>query len=190
MIDTKRNPADIVSRGVKPEELLPNRLWFSGPEFFTLDKDSWPSLKVGEKFILLSEIECRGNGVCMCDIICKEVEKNRHNDVFMCDVIDKENGNNCMCAVAINMEANIENNLQLEPFSSLFKLFRVTALVHKFVEKLKRNAKIKIKQAESKIEKMFLISIWALSIPKMSMLHQICGYGISSVYFIRRSMMT
>ena len=53
LIDTKRNPADIASRGVKPAELLSNRLWFSGPEFLTLDKDSWPSLKVGGKFILL-----------------------------------------------------------------------------------------------------------------------------------------
>ena len=48
LIDTKGNLADIVSRGVKPAELLSNRLWFSGPEFLTLDKDSWPSLKADE----------------------------------------------------------------------------------------------------------------------------------------------
>ena len=70
----------------------------------------------------------------------------------MCDVIDRENGNDCMCAVAINTEVNIENNLQLESFSSLFKFFRVTALVCKFVENLKRKVKI-IKQVENKIEK-------------------------------------
>ena len=126
----------------------------------------------------------------MCDVICKKVKKNKYNDICMCDVIDKKNGNNCICAIAINTEANIENKLQLNSFRSLFKLFKVTALVYKFVEKLKRKAKIKIKQVENKIEKMFLISIWALSIPKISMLHQICSYGISSMYFIRRSMMT
>ena len=82
LIYTKRNPADIVSCGVKPAELLSNRLWFSGPEFLTLDKDSWPSLKVGDKFILLSEIEGRGNDVYMCNVICKEDEKNRVNDVY------------------------------------------------------------------------------------------------------------
>ena len=71
----------------------------------------------------------------------------------MCDVIDRENGNDCKCAFATNAEANIENNLQLESFSSLFKLFRVTVLVYMFVEKLKRKAKIKIKQVEIKIEK-------------------------------------
>ena len=115
----------------------------------------------------------------------------------MCDVIDRENGNGCLCAVVINTEVNIENNLQLESFSSLFKLFRVTVLLYKFLERLKRKEKVKIKQVENKMflkdapeKKIFLISIWVLSIPKMSMLHEICGYGISSVYFIRRSMMT
>ena len=75
LIDTKRDPADIVSHRVKPAELLSNRLWFSGPEFLTLDKDSWPSLKVGEKFILLSEIESRGNDVCIVTSFAKRLRK-------------------------------------------------------------------------------------------------------------------
>ena len=54
-----------ISRRVKPAELLVNRLWFSGPEFLTLYKDSWPSLKVCNKFILFPEIEVRSNDVCM-----------------------------------------------------------------------------------------------------------------------------
>ena len=80
MIDTKRNLADIVLRGVKPAKLLSNRSWLSGPEFLILNKDSWPPLKVCDKFILLCEIESRGNDV-MCDVICKEDEKNRDNEV-------------------------------------------------------------------------------------------------------------
>ena len=64
-----------------------------------------------------------------CDVICKNDKKNRDNDVCMCDDIDRENGNDFMCVVAINTEVNIENNLQLESFSSLFKLFTVTVLV-------------------------------------------------------------
>ena len=124
LIDTKKSPADIVSRGVEPVKLLSNRLWFSGLEFLTSDEYSWPSLKVGEKFILLPEIE----SMCMCDVICKEDAKNRNNDVCMCDVINRENGNDYMCAVTINTEVNIENNLQLESFSSLFKLFKLRRL--------------------------------------------------------------
>ena len=57
-----------------------------------------------------------------------------------------------MCAVTINGEVNIEKNLQLGLFSSMFKLFRVIALVSKFVEDLKRKAKMRIKQAVNKIK--------------------------------------
>ena len=99
----------IVSNGVKPAELLSNRFWFSGPELLTLDKDSWPFLKVGDKFILLSEIESTDNDLCKCEVICKEGEKNRNNDVRMCDVIDGKNSNDCKCAVVINTEVNIES---------------------------------------------------------------------------------
>ena len=91
--------------------------------------------------------------MCMCDVICKQEEKNRDNDVCMGNVIDRENGNGCMYTVAISTEVNIENNVQVESFSSLFKLFRVTALIYKFAEKLKLKVKIKIKQVENKIEK-------------------------------------
>ena len=72
--------------------------------------------------------------------------------VCVTDVIDRENGNYCMCAVAINTEVNTENNLQLESFGSLFKLFRVMALVYKLVEKLEHKVKIKTKQVENKLE--------------------------------------
>ena len=57
-----------------------------------------------------------------------------------------------MRAVTINAEVNIEKNLQLGLFSSMFKLFRVTALASKFVENLKRKAKMRIKQAVNKIK--------------------------------------
>ena len=63
-------------------------LWFDGPEFETLDKDSWPSLKVGDKFKFFSENESKSNDVFMCNVICKESEKNRDNEVFLCDVMD------------------------------------------------------------------------------------------------------
>ena len=74
----------------------------------------------------------------------------------MCDVTDKENGNDIMSAVVINTEAYMENNLKLESFSSLFKLFRVIVFVDKLVEKLKLKIKVKIKKVENKIEKNIL----------------------------------
>ena len=80
MIDTNRNSVDIVSHGVKLAGLLTNRLWFSGPEFLISDKDSWPSLKVGDKFIIFSEIENRDNDVGMRNVICQEGEGKRGNE--------------------------------------------------------------------------------------------------------------
>ena len=102
-------------------------------------------MKIGDKFILFSQIRNRGNDVGMCDDICEEGEGNRDNDVCMCDVFDREKGNDIMCVVVINIEAYMENNLQRESFSSLFKLFRVIFFVYKFEEKLKHQIKIKIK---------------------------------------------
>ena len=81
LIGTNRNSVDIVSHGVKPAELLTNRLWFSGPEFLTSWPYLWPFLKVGDKFTFFSGTENRGNDVGMCDIICEEDEGNRDNDV-------------------------------------------------------------------------------------------------------------
>lgn len=45
-IDSKNNPADIVSRGVDPETLLDLDLWWHGPEFMTKPKDEWPFNKI------------------------------------------------------------------------------------------------------------------------------------------------
>jgi hypothetical protein len=41
-ISGKVNPADILSRGAFPEEIVNNHLWFSGPEFLKLDECMWP----------------------------------------------------------------------------------------------------------------------------------------------------
>ena len=68
---------------------------------------------------------------------CEKRLRKIETKTYVCVTSLIENGNGCLCAVAINTEANIENNLQLESFSSLFKLFRVTVLLYKFLERLK-----------------------------------------------------
>ncbi|XP_055923722.1 uncharacterized protein LOC129954081 [Eupeodes corollae] len=44
-VSTKQNPADIVSRGAFPGELMNSKLWFHGPEFLYLSEEHWPNSK-------------------------------------------------------------------------------------------------------------------------------------------------
>lgn len=41
-VDTKSNPADMVSRGVSPFELVQSSLWWEGPDWLKLEEDNWP----------------------------------------------------------------------------------------------------------------------------------------------------
>ena len=44
-VDTKRNPADHVSRGLDAEELLRCKEWSKGPEFLSQTRENWPKEK-------------------------------------------------------------------------------------------------------------------------------------------------
>lgn len=45
------NPADVLSRGIQPNELTPTHIWFKGPEFLNYPQQFWP-----QKQLHLSEI--------------------------------------------------------------------------------------------------------------------------------------
>lgn len=42
-VNTKDNPADLLSRGVKPSDLAGNKLWLHGPEWLSKPTSEWPA---------------------------------------------------------------------------------------------------------------------------------------------------
>ncbi|XP_037045848.1 uncharacterized protein LOC119081228 [Bradysia coprophila] len=44
-IYTKENPADLISRGLLPEDLKKSKLWWHGPEFLIKPESDWPEAK-------------------------------------------------------------------------------------------------------------------------------------------------
>lgn len=45
-VATKQNPADVASRGIFPNEIVDNMLWWKGPSFLTEKIDNWPRNKL------------------------------------------------------------------------------------------------------------------------------------------------
>lgn len=43
-VPSESNPADLVSRGMNPDELINNETWFSGPKWLLMSAESWPTL--------------------------------------------------------------------------------------------------------------------------------------------------
>ena len=108
----KQNPADLPSRGTSAKDLTKNAIWWNGPEFLYQPETEWPtneSTHFGDEEAL------------------KEAAKNAVNITHS----------------LVNSTANerttpkVDNLLDITRFSDLTKLLRVTALVVKFVNKLK-----------------------------------------------------
>lgn len=56
-VDTKSNPADCVSRGLLPEQLVDHPLWLHGPEWLVQAPELWPRVQISSQAKLLSELE-------------------------------------------------------------------------------------------------------------------------------------
>ena len=42
-VSSKDNPADLISRGINPEDLQDNELWWNVPDWLSQSNESWPS---------------------------------------------------------------------------------------------------------------------------------------------------
>ena len=149
LVPSKMNPADISSKGCGIGDLLNNnknrKLWFEGPEFLSQPEKFWPAIRPGDKFDDLKiNAPCLFSGA-MCENIktpCLSAGVESHlinapclSAGAVCDYISKVP---CLSAGTEEEKLTLLSNIiDIEKFSSLNKLLRVTAYVVKFITNLK-----------------------------------------------------
>ena len=111
---TKENVADIASRGASPSELLSETRWWKGPTWLVMPKEEWPNLEtpVSPTEEVVSEMKVSG--------------KRKENQTVI----------NLMTTAS---RADIKGIISCEKFSSIHRLLRVSVLVQRFVNNLKKS---------------------------------------------------
>lgn len=71
-VPTKSNPADVISRGLNPDEIQNLTLWFNGPSWLSLEQQFWPSHAIEVNNIDIPEL--RPNQPESLMLTCIEVE--------------------------------------------------------------------------------------------------------------------
>ena len=117
LINTKNNPADIVSRGMSPLDLVKKDLWFSGPKFLTLTENQWPQTILEQPT----------------DELSLEINK---TSVLVTETV-------------LTPDVNVQNAFSVQKYYTFSKLARITTLVFKFINCLKK--KVRILAADSTV---------------------------------------
>ena len=116
-IASVENPADFASRGLKTKEIEKNNLWWYGPEWLLSPSDSWPTWKL--------------NNIDNDTLTSYATNVSTKKPMYEVKV---NAGEGCM------KQSNAPMNIDIQNFSSLTKLLRVTALALHFISKLKKTA--------------------------------------------------
>jgi hypothetical protein len=108
-INTKANPADVATRGSSTKDLSENKLWWKGPTLFSENSGEW-------------NLEC---------------------ELGICDLSNAEQRSNSESCVltevsVVPVEDDPPFGMDIERYSSLGKLLKVTALVLLFIRKLRK----------------------------------------------------
>ena len=109
------NPADIASRGAKSSIIASSELWWKGAPFLKKEEFDWPSLP-----------NCPASGTAVPEEALKELKKESSSEISR------------VMTVLVQSSQSISEVIQPERFSSLNKLLRVTALVLKFLRRLRK----------------------------------------------------
>lgn len=76
-INTKQNPADCASRGLKASALLQSKTWLNGPEFLKGQPSEWPKSELVPQTELENDLEVKRN-VLMMNVVVKEQHTPTH----------------------------------------------------------------------------------------------------------------
>ena len=167
LVDSQRNPTDIVSRGMTASNLVAS-VWISGPDFLHQSENNWPNLQVGDNFTP-SETVCVNNLVPndthLSDVIEDKVCDNDlvSDGTRLSDVVGDNVKNHSACGGAsmlapttysVNNETCLSNLIDINKFSSLQKPLRVTAFIIHFVKDIKRKIHKKCMREEQEIIKI------------------------------------
>ncbi|XP_073246985.1 uncharacterized protein [Porites lutea] len=109
------NPSDIASQGSRASDLVSSDLWWKGAPFREKEERQWPNVP-------------------NCPITGEKVTKGAVKEL---KVVDATKTSSFMTASS-KVSQSVSEVIQLERFSSLSRLIRVTALVLKFIRKVKR----------------------------------------------------
>ncbi|CAG2208607.1 unnamed protein product [Mytilus edulis] len=111
-VPTKVNPADLVSRGRTVEQLQSDVIWWNGPEFLQDEEPQWPDTNIQIENVRDTELKCQ-----------------------------KKTSDNYTTLKSIH---NNDLDWRLDPvrYSSVVRLVRVQAYVHRFID----NCRLKQKQ--------------------------------------------
>ena len=113
----KDNPSDLPTRGLQLGEFLENDHWWHGPSWLSLPKDCWPQP--------LSKLEPTTESIAEMKKECKksQSEVNLFSAARSCEVV------------------NLENIICSSDYSSILKLFRVTAFMLRFMNNLRSRSR-------------------------------------------------
>ena len=118
-VRSEENPADIASRGTTFQNLSQDRLWWFGPIWLTDPETEWPGTV--KEFTEEVEVEARSE-------LKKTISLQSSEAVNISETSVTYSSGNCS-----------PFGIKCENYSSLTKLIRVTALVNRFISKLKKS---------------------------------------------------
>ena len=118
---TQHNPADIARRGTSTDQLQTDKLWWNGPDWQLKSTDKWPVWNFSkESESLLSE---------------RETEVNKSKVMYEAK-LDAADGSTRQQGE--KGKSGAPYGIDITRFSSVAKLLKVTALIKRFIEKMKK----------------------------------------------------